>query len=261
MLFMICIEFLNVKNERIYVVGRLQNPQIMKSLKLQAFLKKVSKATAVVLSKNDVCELISFNGFCSLTKFQKIIEKKSQLAFFEHLDNLVSFLGEPGNYLVCIQKQFNEILSIFNECDGLINNNGIEILDYKNHEIKCDTLNFEVKEKISKFIAFQKNALESLYSKMDFTGNQVLDTGIVWNASKTDLIELTLALYESGSVASINHDLTKKEFINHMSIITRIDLENFDQVAYKMKNRENRTRFLVKLRDILDNLDSEGKIQ
>ena len=229
----------------------------MKTLKLQEYIITCSKAKAKIICKENICELVSFNSFVFMSKLQKNVERKGLAAYFEFIDDVATFNSENPTIALFIKQQLTQSLRLFYEKDGFLLHRKLSIVDIHKGEYSFDKLSIDIKKKISGFIKIQYDSLKSLFNKMELSGNQTFDTRIKWLASKTDLVEMAIALYDGGSVGADNRKLSKNEFMQHMSIITGIDLENYEQIIYKVKNRENRTRFLDRLRNVIENLDSD----
>lgn len=227
----------------------------MGNLKLKEYLNLCSKAKAKVVCKEGICELISFNNFELPSKLQKYYEKKSQAAFFEFIDNVASLNVDIQTFLLCIHKQLKQSLRHFYEKDYFAMHEKFRIIDIDNNQLSFDDMSLEVKTKISGFINIQYTGIKSLFDKMELSSNKTFDTHIKWLASKTDLIEMSIALYDGGFVGADNRKLSKNEFMQHMAVITGIDLQNYEQTFYKVKSRENRTRFLDRLRSVIENME------
>jgi hypothetical protein len=90
----------------------------MKKVKLHKFLKTISRADAIVLIKEPVFDLINFNDHVTIEKYQTFLENESQVAFFQHLDNLTSSNGDSLIYLKSLQRQFENVLSHFTDSNG-----------------------------------------------------------------------------------------------------------------------------------------------
>jgi len=90
----------------------------------------------------------------------------------------------------------------------------------------------------------------------DAGGMRQTKTGLVWTQSKTDLVEIALPLYLLDSFNG--GKLTQVEYRRRVEFAFNIDLGNFSRTLHDLKNRNNPTQFLDRLRKVLrDHLDEE----
>jgi hypothetical protein len=228
----------------------------MSNLKLQTFINANSKAKAKIVCSENFCELISFNNYVVIDKFQKNIERKSLSAYFEFIDE-IKYSNNEQRFLRCIKKQINHTLDFFHNHNCLLLHRNLKITDIRNRIFHINDLPAEVKNKISNYIDIQHNSIKHLNKKMELSDMDSIDAHIKWKTSKTDLIELATALYDGGFVGAENNHLTKNEFMQKISTITGIELNNHEQTIYKLKSRENRTRFIDNLKSAIENSDYE----
>lgn len=233
----------------------------MKKAKLHKFLKNISRADSIVLIKEPVFDLINFNDHVTIDKYQTFLEKESQIAFFEHLDNLTSSNGDSSIYLKSLQRQFENVLSNFTDSCSFLNHKKLTISDTENHPFSFDEMPFEVKQKISSFLSVQKYTIRCFLSKLDQNENQPLTSTLKWLPTKTDLIELANALYEGGCVGSEKSPIPKKEFMQQFAGVFNIQLNSWEQSLSKAMLRENPAQFIDRLKFfILDYCDKENNI-
>jgi hypothetical protein len=223
----------------------------MKKAKLHKFLKTISRADAIVLIKEPVFDLINFNDHVTIEKYQTFLEEESQVAFFEHLDNLTSSNGDSSIYLKSLQRQFENVLSYFTDSNGFLILKKLTISDVLNHSFSFDEIPVEVKQKISSFLSVQKYAIRCFLSKLDQNENQPPTSTLKWNPTKTDLVELGNALYEGGCVGSEKGPIPKKEFMQHFASVFNIQLNSWEKTLSKAMLRENPAQFIDRLKSIL----------
>jgi len=78
---------------------------------------------------------------------------------------------------------------------------------------------------------------------------------LVWNGPKIDLIEIIFAIHESGYVSY--REKSFKLLVSSVEKLFSIDLGNISRAIYDMRQRDNPTKFLDKLKKILiDKLNS-----
>jgi len=235
----------------------------MKSQKLHSFIKLHSKANAIVLKNELVCELITFNDYVSIEKYQHFLEKRCEETFFAHLEILVLANGDSANYLKCLQNQFGILLTHFFDHCGYLLHRKLTIKNKDGTILDFDELTDEVKHKVSSFISVQKCCLNCFLSKLDTSEKQYPGTSLKWNATKTDLVELANALFEGGFVSSESGAISKKDFMKQFSNIFNIDLSSNKILLSKAMVREKSATFIHKLNSVLtdyyDNLLNQIK--
>lgn len=219
----------------------------MKNSLLKKFIKLHLEANAVVMKKDDDFILITFNNHYSVDKYQMFLERKAHEAFFVHLDNLKSCNGDASKYLNPLQNQINIVLSEFVEEDRIFHKR-LRILDKKDQIISNEELNSEILQKISSFISIQQFSLRVFLSKIGCTESKLIKSELKWTGKKTDLVELSNALFEGGFISSGIE--SKKEFMKIISNLFNTDLNSWEVLLNKAMLREKPTLFIDKLRAI-----------
>ena len=222
----------------------------MKNAKLENCLNLLSKADVVIISKDH----LSFNQVIKTNAFRKELERLCELAFNEHLKNLGKIKGDSPHYLFCLQGELNDLHRNYYDQNDRILHKKLKVKDYNDLPLNFEDLPVHTQEKISNYIIIQKAVLNSLSKKLNYNNRQIVNNHIKWLGSKTELIELSIALYEGGYVGLDNGKLSKTEFMSHMSSICGIDIENYNSTQTKITNRENRAPFLDALKTMIDRI-------
>ena len=220
----------------------------MKNIKLQNFLRLYLEANAIVLTNSKICDLISFNNAFSFEQYQQFLEEKNYNAANIHLQFLLKCSSNVKVYLKFIEKEISVVLKEFIEKDGFLIHRRLVIKDRQKNEIPFEELIPEVKGKISKFISLQKSSLLNFLSKVVIEEKQLPCLGLRWAASKTDLVELSNALYEGGFIRSENGPVTKKDFMQIFFGLFDEHIGSPQKILNKAILRENPAQFLDKLK-------------
>ena len=89
------------------------------------------------------------------------------------------------------------------------------------------------------------------------------DTGtppiLIWNHSKTDIAELIMELHSLNSFNNPHHYLADiNEIVQIFSLYFGVEFPNIQKTFIEIKNRQNPTKFLEKLREaLLNQIDEE----
>jgi hypothetical protein len=220
--------------------------------KLKQFIKLHSKAQAVIIRKNNILVLSTFNGYHSIKRFSSYIEKRYQDVYFSHIEYIANANGDSTAYSDGVLNQFKEFLNLYTFKDDLYCHKNLIVLDSNENPLDYDLLPLDVKKEISLFISIQKKSLTCFIMKLSGdNGTMLISNSLKWLSSKTDFIELASALFENNSVAAQAGKLSKKEFINVFSNFFGIDIPNPEKITNKAMLREKPTQFIDKLKSRL----------
>lgn len=223
----------------------------MKNLKLYNFLKLFSKAKALVVIKENVYELVTFNKYYNVEDYQHFLDKRSRKAYIDHLSNLTLTGGAFSNYSNCLKKLIQDSISWYIESGDFLIHRRLVVKDkYSNSFEFCD-LSTELKQKISSFISLQKTILFYFLINISPGENQMQTSDLKWKGSKTELVELANALYEGGFISSEHGAISKKDFMNKISNIFGIDISTHKTLLNKAMVRENSATIIDRLKIIL----------
>jgi len=230
----------------------------MKKAKLHSFLEIITKAEAIVLIHDAVCELINFNGSITIEKYQNFLEKKSSEAYISYTENLLKISGDSSIYVNSIKLQFKELLAEFIDKNGFLLHRKLSILDPSDFPLTFKDLSNEVKQKISTFISIQKSCLLCFLSKLDQSENHIPASRLKWNNTKTDFVELANVLFEGGIITSETGPISKKEFMQQFGSLLALKVESWEQALNKAMLREKNSHFIDKLKSILTDYSSRN---
>ena len=238
----------------------------MDNSKMKAFLKLASKANVIIMNHKSISDLVSFNNFFDSVKFYRQIQKRSDESFFEHIENLASLMGQSQCYLECLKVQLKETLDSINFRNDCYYHWNFIIKDRKGLCINYIELSDDLKAKISHFISIQYHVLWSLIAKIfpempeseskesesKKTDQKILTENatppkLIWLGTKTELVELANAIYSENLVGVENGTLTKKQFMENISVFFNIEIPSYKILQSKSMLRTNATTVLDRL--------------
>jgi len=223
----------------------------MKNFYDHIFLKTISKANTTVLTQDTLIQLVIFNDYLKLERFNRKLKKLSRCTFDEHVENLSNSLGDSSVYKKSFRYLYECALSFFIEHDGFLIHKNLSIIGSNNNKLSFDDLTIEIKVKISSFVSAQRTCLLNFLAMLTNEENSSHSTPLKWKASKTDLVELITALFEGGFIGLENGSCSKKELMKHFSNILGIDISSYKILLNKALTRENSATFIDKLKTII----------
>lgn len=231
-----------------------------KNVKLQNFIKFNYEAKAVVIVENGLSDIISYNGYISLQKFKRRITNLSTKALFSHIDYLTSIQGDPLLYLSCIKHAVAEAMINIQQFEEYTYHKKVRVFDKNDRELPFPELPLSLKKKIGAFSAIQQNSLLNFLKNINDKKSNSEYSNLTWLGTKTDLVELGNALYESGTIGSKNGTITKKYFMEMFSSFMNVDIGSTHKTLNKATLRNNPSQFIDKLKMSFNNY-IERKIQ
>jgi hypothetical protein len=139
----------------------------MENNDLYNFLELISKAEAIVLIRDDICELVSFNEYRSIDKYKLSIEEKSQHAFFSYLDSVINGSVYTIMYHNCLINHIEDILSCFELVVDILTYKKLVVRDMEERIIDYEILPLPVKQKIASFLSVLYDVLFNFYQQLD----------------------------------------------------------------------------------------------
>jgi hypothetical protein len=139
----------------------------MENNNLFTFLELISKAEAVVLMRDGICELVSFNEFRSIDKYRLSIEEKSQHAFFSYLDSVIKGSAYTFMYHNCLVNHIEDILSCFEVAEDILTYKKLVVRDMEERFLDFEMLSLQAKQKIASFLSVLNDVLLNFYLQLD----------------------------------------------------------------------------------------------
>lgn len=226
----------------------------MKDLKLKGLLELLMKANVIVVEEENELRFASFNHYINPEGFKGQVDKKYQLALFEHIDLLVHMKNDESNYLNCLEFELTKSLYEFKDHQGTISHSKLMVCDDLKNTVNYDDLSEKIKSRISGFLSVQKSALKEFLTSTCHSGEHSCLNQYRWTGSKIDLVELGNALYEAGVIQAVNGQPTKKDFIEYLSRISGLDIASPHKIINKAMNREKPSLFIDRLKSVLESL-------
>jgi len=139
----------------------------MENNDLYNFLELISKAEAIVLRRETICELVSFNEYRSIDKYKLSLEEKSQHAFFSYLDSVIKGSVNTVMYHNCLINHIKDILSCFEMVDDILTYKKMVIRDMEERFLDFETLPVSIKQKITSYLRVLNDVLSNFYFQLN----------------------------------------------------------------------------------------------
>lgn len=212
-----------------------------------SFIRETRIADVQVLEGKNGWYFYKFNNSESAENYRIIISRMYDDAIDEFLHNILIRNVDPDNFFKIIKIHINDLLSEFVTVDDICLKNSINVTDIKGNIIKCETLTLECRQLISKYISVQKEMLNKFLQKFDSSFTSITETKVKWESNKIDIVELSLALYNTKVVSINGQRMSRKDFIKYISSLFGETIDDPNKIINKIYDRDTPGTFLEKL--------------
>lgn len=231
-----------------------------------AFIQMHVKANVVAYQQNTTIGFISFNKFKRLSKFEKNLLKKENLAFIDQLQMIKDNRLRNDTQNSLVKNQLQSILNEFQLVDERIIHKRIRIRTQAKKALQFEDLPKEVKCKINQYVALQYSSIKCFISKFQIDNAHESFLSIEKtklkigspHGAKTNVITILNLLFELGIITSEDENFCKNKFFELASEFFNSDLKNYNQVLNKVGNSQDPKKIIKLLSKAIDEINTRN---
>jgi hypothetical protein len=204
-----------------------------------------------VVRDDDGWNFYQFNREPNLSSFKSSLSLLYHCSMEEIRLKISRLDINPDNYKEGLIMQIDDVLEEFTTVDNLLIKKNLNITNLRGDAFDYERISPECKKTILDFIAFQKEITEKFLRKLKKPLPSANTENIKWVGNKTDLVEMSLALYHANVLTKDGRPVTRKECINFAASLFGEKIKDPNKVIAKLYERENPAAFLQRLTDLL----------
>lgn len=214
-------------------------------------LHDLLKAKVEIVRDDDGWNFFTYNDTLTLAEFEDDLISMYHSAIKEISIVISSLEIDPENYINGIIMQIEDIMEEFIISENLLFKKNLSINNLRGIETTQEMVTAKCKQTISSFVTLQKEITEKIFNKLKKSLPSATPVNIKWTGYKIDLVEISLALFNSNVILKDGRPITKSECVNFVTSMFGEEIKNPQKTISKLYERGNPATFLERLTDLL----------